>query len=125
MGRVEASGLVPLIWTRLPAVTRGLLATGALVLLLTVGMQGSLWWRRNLPGLDEWARAASDLRPGPDMRDLREALLWIRQHTEADAVLAPNALTPENMRRNHWGARPHTAGGTLLLTGPRGTPPLI
>ena len=43
------------VWTQRPAVTRGLLATGTLALALTVGLQGSLWWRRNLPGLGEWA----------------------------------------------------------------------
>ena len=99
------------LWTQRPAVTRGLLATGTLALVLTVGMQGSLWWRRNLPGLGEWARTASDLRPDPEMRDLREALLWIRQHTESDAVLVPNAFTPENMRRDHWGALDRTLMG--------------
>jgi hypothetical protein len=99
------------VWTQRPAVTRSLLAAGALALLLTVGLQGSLWWRRNLPGLGEWARTASDLRPDPEMRDLREALLWIRQHTESDAVLVPNAFTPENMRRDHWGALDRTLMG--------------
>jgi hypothetical protein len=42
---------------------------------------------------------------------LAEALLWIRHHTEPDAVLVSNACTPENMRKDHWGALDRTLTG--------------
>ena len=42
---------------------------------------------------------------------LREAMLWIREHTEPNAVLVANAFTPENMKKDHWGALDRTLMG--------------
>jgi hypothetical protein len=38
-------------------------------------------------------------------------MLWIRAHTEPDAVLVANVWTPENMKKDHWGALDRTLMG--------------
>ncbi len=81
------------------------------VLVLAFGLQTSLAWKRNSLGFREWFHTPTDLKPDQYMRDLAEALLWIRHHTEPDAVLISNACTPENMRKDHWGALDRTLTG--------------
>lgn len=78
---------------------------------VTLGLQTSLWWKRNSPGFAEWLRTPVDLKPDEHMATLQEALLWVRHNTERDAVLVPNAFTPENMRKDHWGALDRTLMG--------------
>lgn len=82
-----------------------------LTLVLALGLQTSLAWKRNSLGFREWFKTPTDLQPDDYMRDLAEALLWIRHHTEPDAVLVSNACTPENMRKDHWGALDRTLTG--------------
>jgi hypothetical protein len=79
-------------------------------LIATLGVQTSLWGVRNYAGLREWLRTPSDLKPDGYMQELREALLWVRRNTEPNAVLVANAFTPENMKKDHWGA----LDGTLM-----------
>jgi hypothetical protein len=76
-----------------------------------LGVQSSLWWTRNRTGLREWLATPLDLKPDDYMGKLEEALLWIRGNTEPDAVLVANACTPENMRKDHWGALDRTLTG--------------
>jgi hypothetical protein len=45
------------------------------------------------------------------MGQLHEALLWVRHHTEPNAVIVANACTPENMKKDHWGALDRTLTG--------------
>ncbi len=90
---------------------RLILGTGAMVLAATLGMQTSLWWVRNRAGLAEWIKTPTDLKPDGYMQELQEALLWVRNHTEPNAVLVANACTPENMRKDHWGALDRTLTG--------------
>lgn len=73
--------------------------------------QTAAWWTRNSEGLRAALRTPVDLVPDRPMRELQEALLWVRQHTEPDAVLVANACTPENMRKDHWGALDRTLTG--------------
>jgi hypothetical protein len=89
------------------------LALGSAVasLLVVLGVQTSLWVARNTGGFREWFKTPVDLRADDYMRELREALLWVRRHTEPDAVLVSNACTPENMRTDHWGALDRTLTG--------------
>ena len=94
--------------SRLP---RFVVGAGVVVLIGAMGVQSSLWWRRNLPGLAEWFSTPPNLKPDPYMRELQEALLWVRKNTERNAVLVANAFTPENMRKDHWGALDHTLMG--------------
>ena len=85
---------------------------GAVVALVcALGVQTTLWWKRNAVGLGEWLKTPTDLKPDGYMRDLREALLWVRTNTEPNAVLVSNACTPENMKKDHWGALDHTLTG--------------
>lgn len=96
---------------RSPWLPRLVVGAGVAVLIGALGVQTSLWWRRNLPGLAEWFNTPPNLKPDPYMRDLQEALLWVRENTEPNAVLVANAFTPENMRKDFWGALDHTLMG--------------
>lgn len=78
---------------------------------LAFGLQISLAWQRNSAGFREWFQTPTDLKPDGYMRDLAEALVWIRHHTEPNAVIVSNACTPENMRKDHWGALDRTLTG--------------
>lgn len=81
------------------------------VLASALFVQTSLWWTRNRVGLKEWIKTPADMKPDGYMQELREALLWVRGNTEPDAVLVPNAFTPENMKKDHWGALDRTLMG--------------
>ena len=96
------------VWRWLPRVVIG---SGTLVVMFALGMQTSLWWTRNRTGLREWLRTPVDLKPDGYMQELQEALLWVRENTEPNAVLVANACTPENMRKDHWGALDRTLTG--------------
>ncbi len=84
---------------------------GVLVFACALGMQTTLWWKRNRPGFREFLATPTDLKPDGYMRELQEALLWVRHNTERNAVLVSNACTPENMRKDHWGALDRTLTG--------------
>ncbi len=92
----------------LPRVVAGSCAA-ALLVILTI--QTSLWGVRNYSGLREWLKTPTDLKPDGYMQELQEALLWVRNHTEPNAVLVSNACTPENMKKDHWGALDRTLTG--------------
>ncbi len=87
------------------------LGAGAVVLSGALLTQAALWWTRHRPGLVAWLDTPADLRPDAGMRELQEALRWVRDHTEPNAVLVANAFTPENMRKDHWGALDRTLMG--------------
>jgi hypothetical protein len=91
--------------------SRAMIAAAAGVLAMAWVVQTSLWWTRNRVGLHEWIRTPADIQPDSYMRELREALLWVRESTELNAVLVANACTPENMRKDHWGALDGTLTG--------------
>ncbi|PAW67052.1 MAG: hypothetical protein B9S34_06535 [Opitutia bacterium Tous-C1TDCM] len=84
---------------------------GVLVFACALGMQTSLWWKRNRTGFREFLATPTDLKPDGYMRELQEALLWVRHNTERNAVLVSNTCTPENMRKDHWGALDRTLMG--------------
>ncbi len=90
---------------------RLVVGSGAAVLFGALGVQTSLWWSRNRPGLVEWLNTPAEVQPDRSMRELQEALLWVRENTESNAVLVANACTPENMRKDHWGALDRTLMG--------------
>ena len=98
-----------------PALARGSnsLVAGALITVFAgaLAVQTSLWWSRNCKGLRDFLRTPADVRPDDSMRELREALLWVRNHTEPNAVLVANSCTPENMKKDHWGALDRTLTG--------------
>lgn len=95
-----------------PRIVRRCVAAGCVAALLAVlGIQTSLWGVRNFSGLREWMKTPTDLKPDDYMQELREALLWVRQNTEPNAVLVANACTPENMKKDHWGALDRTLTG--------------
>ncbi|WP_414664662.1 hypothetical protein [Horticoccus sp. 23ND18S-11] len=91
---------------------RRFLLAGALTAVAVTGtVQTTAWWSRNSSGLREFLRTPVDLKPDRSMEDLREALLWVRRNTEPNAVLVANACTPENMKKDHWGALDRTLTG--------------
>ncbi len=96
---------------RFPWLPRVIVGGGLAVLFGALVMQSSLWWKRNQSGLTAWLNTPTDLHPDGTMRELQEALLWVRENTEPNAVLVANAFTPENMRKDHWGALDRTLMG--------------
>lgn len=92
-------------------VHRGLAGTAVAVLIFAVGVQASLWLSRNRTGFSEWLSTPAKARADDQMRQLHEALLWVRKNTETNAVIVANACTPENMKKDHWGALDHTLTG--------------
>jgi hypothetical protein len=94
-----------------PWLPRVVVAGGLAVLVASFGIQTSLWWARNQRGLVEWLNTPPNLKPDLHMRELQEALLWVRENTEPNAVLVTNAFTPENMLKDHWGALDRTLMG--------------
>ena len=90
---------------------RLVLGTGLAALGAVFAVQSSLWVARNRVGFQEWLKTPTNLRPDGYMQELREALLWVRRNTEPDAVLVANACTPENMKKDHWGALDRTLTG--------------
>lgn len=81
------------------------------VLALSLALQTSIWFARNQAGFGQWLATPVDVQPDDSMQRLREALLWVRTNTEPDAVLVANACTPENMKKDHWGALDRTLTG--------------
>jgi hypothetical protein len=71
--------------------------------------QASLWVLRNGPALERWLHAST--RVEQEMGSLRQALAWVRENTEPNAVLVANAFTPENLKKDRWGAIDHTRVG--------------
>ncbi|MGH7959021.1 MAG: hypothetical protein ACREH8_18720 [Opitutaceae bacterium] len=102
----RTGGMLPARWARRIG-TGGTVAVFATAL----GVQTSLWWARNSKGLREFLTTPADLRPDGYMQELREALLWVRNNTESNAVLVANSCTPENMKKDHWGALDRTLTG--------------
>ena len=95
-----------------PRVVRRCVAGGCVAALLAVlTIQTSLWGVRNFSGLREWFKTPTDLKPDGYMQELHEALLWVRHNTEPNAVLVSNSCTPENMKKDHWGALDRTLTG--------------
>lgn len=89
----------------------GLVGAAVLVLALALTVQGSLWLSRHRPGFGEWLATPPKHRADDQMAALHEALRWVRTHTEPNAVLVANACTPENMKKDHWGALDRTLTG--------------
>lgn len=92
-------------------VQRGLGGAAVLVLALALMVQTSLWLSRNRTGFGAWLSTPAKHRADDHMVELREALLWVRKNTEPNAVLVANACTPENMKKDHWGALDRTLTG--------------
>lgn len=90
---------------------RSMVGGATLVFGCALFIQTSLWWTRNRTGLMEWWKTPSHLQPDGYMRELQEALLWARENTEPNAVFVANAFTPENMKKDHWGALDRTLMG--------------
>jgi hypothetical protein len=86
-------------------------AGGLAIVVVALAVQTSLWWTRNSAGLRQFLKTPADLKPDDYMQELQEALLWVRNNTEPDAVLVANSCTPENMKKDHWGALDRTLTG--------------
>ncbi|HUR59490.1 MAG TPA: hypothetical protein VM029_17365 [Opitutaceae bacterium] len=65
---------------------------------LALAVQSGGWIHRNRAGLTEWLRLPPALRVNDRMLALHEAMLWVRDHTEPNAVLVANAFTPGHLR---------------------------
>lgn len=110
--RDEHPAADPVFVTRLTrGVRRTLVAVTVSVCVGALAVQTSLWWLRNSSGLRDLLRTPVDIQPDRQMQELQDALLWVRHHTEHNAVLVANACTPENMKKDHWGALDRTLTG--------------
>ncbi|MCX6953388.1 MAG: hypothetical protein NTV51_14650 [Verrucomicrobia bacterium] len=81
------------------------------VVAVAVVLQANLWLSRNRVGFASWLSTPVKLRADEQMGQLQEALVWIRGNTEPNAVIVANACTPENMKKDHWGALDRTLTG--------------
>ncbi len=90
---------------------RAVMWSGVAVCALALTVQASLWLSRNRPGFALWLATPPKSPADDSMRQLHEALLWVRKNTERDAVLVTNAFTLENMKKDHWGALDQTLAG--------------
>ena len=110
--REEHPAVGPVFVTRLTrGARRTLVAVTVSVCVGALAVQTSLWWLRNSSGLRDLLRTPVDIQPDRHMQELQDALLWVRHHTERNAVLVANACTPENMKKDHWGALDRTLTG--------------
>jgi hypothetical protein len=90
----------------------GLRAIVAALAVAVLGVQIAGRCYRGRTGLAEWLNTKPGLAAmSRDMQGLREALLWVRHHTETDAVLVTNTFTSDNMKKDHWGAVDGTLAG--------------
>ena len=71
----------------------------AMGIVLALAVQSGGWIHRNHAGLTEWLRLPPALRVNDRMFALHEAMLWVRDHTEPNAVLVANAFTPGHLRQ--------------------------
>jgi hypothetical protein len=90
---------------------RAVLWSGVAVCALALTVQASLWLSRNRPGFSHWLATPPRSQADDSMRQLHEALLWVRKNTDRDAVLVTNVFTLENMKKDHWGALDRTLAG--------------
>lgn len=90
---------------------RVVLIGGVAIFALALGVQASLWLARNRTGFVSWLATPPKALADDSMRQLHEALLWVRHNTETDSVLVTNAFTFENMKKDHWGALDRTLAG--------------
>lgn len=86
-------------------------AAAVLGLALTLAVQTSLWIARSRPGFADWLRAGPRPAVNADLVPLYEAMLWVRQHTEPEAVLIANAFTPKNLKTGRGVLVDHTTAG--------------
>jgi hypothetical protein len=84
-------------------------ATVGVFLSMLLTVQINLWFLCNGPGVAQWLHAST--RVEDDMSLLQQGLLWVRTHTDPNAVLISNAFTAENLKKDRWGAIDHTRVG--------------
>ncbi len=94
------------VWVR-----HGGVALMGATLVVALMLQAGLWVSRNGSGFVSWLSSPAKAKADAPMQQLHEALLWVRNNTEPSAVLVANACTPENMKKDHWGALDRTLTG--------------
>lgn len=90
---------------------RGFKGFATVLLAFVLSVQAGLWVSRNQAGFADWLSAPVKAGAEDRMKELEEALLWVRKNTETNAVIVANACTPENMKKDHWGALDRTLTG--------------
>lgn len=103
--RGPGSFALPGSWRRLVVVA------GSALCLVAVAVQARLWLSRNHTGFALWLATPPKAPADDSMRQLHEALRWVRNNTDRNAVLVTNAFTLENMKKDHWGALDRTLAG--------------
>lgn len=78
---------------------------------LALAAQSATSVLRQQRGFSEWLRIGANTRVTENMRQLRETMLWIRGHTERDAVLVANAFTPVHLQKGRGRLVDHTTAG--------------
>jgi hypothetical protein len=90
---------------------RGLVAAAAAAVVLVAAIQSTRWLSLNRSGFVGWLTEPAQVPAEDHMKQLQEALLWIRTNSEPNAVIVANACTPENMKNDYWGALDRTLTG--------------
>jgi hypothetical protein len=106
----DAIGFVPAThWHHTRHRAAALIGAGAIAAALIV--QSSIAFAREGEGFAAWWRFAPNTRINEDLVPLYEAMHWVRDHTEADAVLVANAFTAPNLRHDRGVLVDHTTAG--------------
>jgi hypothetical protein len=90
------------------------LAFGAMAVVgvaAALGVQTGVSLLRQRDGFREWLRLPPTLKVDADMQALHQAMQWLREHTDRDAVLMANAFTPDNLRQGRGRLVDHTTAG--------------
>ncbi len=99
------------VFTRRWAGRSALVVVAAAGIGLTVAAQSGTSLLRQRNGFTEWMRVGRQAKITDDMRELRETMLWIRRHTERNAVLVANAFTPVQLEQGRGRLVDHTTAG--------------
>ena len=89
----------------------------ALLALIVVGLgttlliQSSLWLSRSRRGFTDWITVRADLRINDDLVPMYEAMLWLRENSERQAVVVANAFTERNLKEGRGVLVDHTTAG--------------
>jgi hypothetical protein len=74
-------------------------------------LQSAFALLRDRDGFEAWLRFTSDVKINDDLLPLYDAMQWLRDHTESDAVLVANAFTASNLHNGRGVLVDHTTAG--------------
>lgn len=96
-------------WNRRSRLVGWASVAGTVLIFGVACCQIGTWVVRSRSGFVRWWHEPATI--DPNLIALREAMTWVRQHTEPHAVLIANAFTPENFRHTEPSTPDHTELG--------------